>query len=55
MKLVQKFIGISLVLVSIFLLLFAASGKSVEDMDITAIVFLIPIGIYLLMTKEVFR
>ena len=48
----QRLIGAALVLLSWLLLILAAGGRTVEDRDATAVLFLLPLGLYMIFTKR---
>ena len=53
MKLVkQKVLGIALLLVSLFAVLLAIFSESPEDKDCTMVLILIPMGIWLLTSRQ---
>lgn len=52
-KAVQKIFGLVLLVISIGVIILASTGKTPEDKDATAILFTVPIGLYLLFTKEI--
>lgn len=47
----QRTYGIVLVVVSILIVLIAAQGTMLEERDITAALWFLPLGIYMLCTK----
>lgn len=49
----QKLYGLVFVLLSILICLVCATGKTPEDRDATAVVLLLPFGLYLIFTKEI--
>lgn len=49
----QKLYGLVFVLLSILIRLVCATGKTPEDRDATAVVLLLPFGLYLIFTKEI--
>lgn len=49
----QKLYGLVFVLLSILICLVCATGKTLEDRDATAVVLLLPFGLYLIFTKEI--
>lgn len=49
----QKLYGLVFVLLSILICLVCATGKTPEDRDTTAVVLLLPFGLYLIFTKEI--
>lgn len=48
----QRLLGLTLVALSALLIALASQGKTVEDRDVTAVILLLPLGIYALVTKE---
>lgn len=48
----QKLYGLVFVLPSIMICLVCATGKTPEDRDATAVVLLLPFGLYLIFTKD---
>lgn len=48
----QKLYGF-FVLLSIFVVIMCMTGKTAEDRDATAIVLLLPFGLYLIFTKKI--
>lgn len=49
----QKFYGLVLVLISIFAVILCMNGKTMEDRDVSAVVLLLPFGLYLIFTKKI--
>ena len=49
----QRLMGIALILLSIAVFCLSLSGVTPEDRDATAGVLILPLGIYLLMSKHV--
>lgn len=47
--------GIGILIICAIVMLVAANGKSVEDRDITPVLLLAPMGIYLIFTKREMR
>lgn len=50
---IQKLMGIGILTISVFVIWFAANGETVEERDVTPVLFMIPLGISLLLSKEV--
>ncbi len=50
----QKLYGLVFVLLSIFVVIMCMIGKTAEDRDATAIVLLLPFGLYLIFTKKIY-
>ena len=48
----QKLYGLVFVLLSIFVVIMCMTGKTAEDRDATAIVLLLPFGLYLIFTEK---
>jgi hypothetical protein len=48
----QKILGVVVVAMSILLVYFASQGVTVEDRDCSAILFTVPIGLYLIFSKH---
>jgi len=48
----QKIIGIGFIILSVFVIMIASTGNSVEEKDITPILLFIPIGLYMIFTKK---
>ncbi len=48
----QRLIGTALVLLSWLLLILAAGGGTTEDRDATAVLLLLPLGLYMIFTKR---
>jgi drug/metabolite transporter (DMT)-like permease len=48
----QRLIGLALIVICIFIIAFANQGTNEKDQDGTAILFLLPLGIYAVVTKE---
>ena len=49
----QKLYGLVFVLLPIFVVIMCMTGKTAEDRDATAIVLLLPFGLYLIFTKKI--
>lgn len=49
---VQRIVGGLLVLLSIVIVVIAVHGTTPEEKDISAVLFLLPLGIYTICTKE---
>lgn len=50
---IQKLMGLGILAISVFVIWFAANGETVEERDITPVLFTIPLGISLLFSKEI--
>lgn len=48
----QKLMGIGLILLSILVIYICSKGVTVQDRDATGVVLTLPLGIYLLFTRE---
>lgn len=48
----QRLMGAALVLLSILVLAWAATGKTQAERDATAVLFTLPAGIYMIVTKN---
>ena len=48
----QRFLGVILVALSILILLLAVRGTTPEEKDVTAVLYLLPLGIYAIFTKQ---
>ena len=51
-KIKQILIGMALLAISALIIVVATQGTTMQDRDITAVVFTIPLGLFLLFTKE---
>ena len=47
----QRIIGALLVIISILLVLMASRGTTIEERDATAVLFILPLGLYMIFTK----
>lgn len=52
MLLKQRILGVIVVLLSIFLFFMAIPGTTIQERDIGGAIFILPLGIYALTTKE---
>lgn len=50
---IQKLMGLGILAISVFVIWLAANGETVEERDITPVLFMIPLGISLLFSKEI--
>lgn len=50
---VQKLMGLGLLAICAFVVVMACNGVTAEDRDCTALLFLLPMALFLLFTKEV--
>lgn len=48
----QRILGVILVLLCILIVLIAAQGTTPEEQDVTAVVFLLPLGLYAMFGKK---
>ena len=48
----QRLMGFALVVISAFILLLASTGETPEDRDATAVLLTLPLGIYMMVTKQ---
>ncbi|WP_347133973.1 hypothetical protein [[Clostridium] symbiosum] len=48
----QRLMGLCMVAISFAILALASTGKTPEDRDATAILFTLPLGIYMMVTKD---
>jgi hypothetical protein len=51
-KLTQKFLGLILIVLSAIILYFCAKGNTVQDSDATPVLFTLPLGLYMLFSRE---
>lgn len=51
--LAQRFYGVCIILFCALIVWIASNGTSMEDRDCTAVLFLLPLGIYTLFTKKI--
>lgn len=49
----QRFMGLGLILISGFVILFASTGTTPVDQDCTAIFFTLPLGLWLLFSRKI--
>ena len=49
----QRFMGLSLILISGFVIWFASAGTTPVDRDCTAIFFPLPLGLWLLFSRKI--
>lgn len=49
----QRLMGIGLLLICAVVLWMCSKGINPEDQDVTAVVFLAPLGLWMLFTKEI--
>ena len=48
----QRLMGLGMVAISFAILALASTGKTPEDRDATAILFTLPLGVYMMVTKD---
>ena len=48
----QRLMGLALVVTSVLLLFLASTGETLEDRDATAVLIILPLGMYLMVTKN---
>ncbi len=48
----QRIAGAVMILCSLLLIALASRGSSAEEKDITAVLFLLPLGVYMLITRK---
>lgn len=48
----QRTYGVILILICVLIVVMAAQGTTPEERDVTAILFLLPLGIYAIFTKQ---
>ncbi len=48
----QRICGVLIIAICVFVLVITAHGRSNEDRDATAVLFLAPVGVYALFSKE---
>lgn len=49
----QRLMGLALVLISVLLIVICSNGATVEEQDATAVLFTLPLGLYLIFTKNI--
>lgn len=49
----QRFLAIGIILVCVIALWVASTGTSIEDRDCTAVLLILPLGLYTLFTRKV--
>ena len=53
LKLIQKLMGLGMILVSGLIIWITSTGLTVEEKDATAVLFTLPLGLYMLFTKKI--
>jgi len=48
----QKIAGILLILISMAVIVLASQGTTPEEKDVTVVLFILPLGLFLLFTKQ---
>ena len=48
----QRLMGIALVVTSVLLLFLASTGETLEERDATAVLIILPLGMYMMVTKN---
>lgn len=48
----QRLMGFALVVISVLVLLLASTGETPEDRDATAMLLTLPLGVYMMVTKQ---
>lgn len=48
----QRLMGLALVVISVLMLLLASTGETLEDRDATAVLLTLPLGVYMMVTKQ---
>lgn len=48
----QRLMGIAMLLLCVFIVVFALHGQTPEDRDVTPVLLIAPMGFYLLFSKE---
>ena len=48
----QRLMGLTLVVISVLMLLLASTGETLEDRDATAGLLTLPLGVYMMVTKQ---
>ncbi len=51
---IQKLVGVGLLLLSLLIVLAALSGTNDADRDVTPILLLAPLGVFLVFTKRIY-
>lgn len=49
----QRLMGLALVALSVLIIVVCAHGATVEDQDATAVLLTLPLGLYLIFTKNI--
>ena len=48
----QRLMGLALVVTSVLLLCLASTGETLEERDATAVLIILPLGMYMMVTKN---
>lgn len=48
----QRLMGLALVVISVLMLLLASTGETLEDRDVTAVLITLPLGVFMMVTKQ---
>lgn len=48
----QRLMGLTLVVISVLMLLLASTGETLEERDATAVFLTLPLGVYMMVTKQ---
>lgn len=48
----QRLMGLALVVISVLMLRLASTGETLEDRDATAVLLTLPLGVYMMVTKQ---
>lgn len=48
----QRLMGLALVVTSVLLLFMASTGETLEERDATAVLIILPLGMYMMVTKN---
>ena len=48
----QRLMGLALVVTSVLLLVLASTGETLEERDATAVLIILPLGMYMMVTKN---
>lgn len=48
----QRLMGLALVVISVLMLLFASTGKTLEERDASAVLLTLPLGVFIMVTKQ---
>lgn len=48
----HRLMGLALVVISVLMLLLASTGETLEERDATAVLLTLPLGVYMMVTKQ---